>query len=84
MRPRAAVDQTYRAIPRGRGPVLWAVVVAVAAIDVIVILQALFPAVKGFRQGSAFNLNVHPVAVGTGGHGVMEGEERTQHEQIIS
>lgn len=59
---------------------LWAFVVAVAAIDVVVVLQATVPAMEGFGQGSAFHPNVHPEAAETGGHEVMEGRERAQDE----
>lgn len=59
---------------------LWAFVVAVAAIDVVVVLQASVPAVEGFGQGSAFHLNVRPGAAETGGHEATEGRERAQDE----
>lgn len=65
MWPRAAVDQMQRAAPHWRRPVLLVVVVTVATVDggvVVDVLEAAVPAVKGPGQGSAFNLNVHPVA----------------------
>lgn len=67
MRPRAAVDQMPGATPRWWGLVLLVVVVAVAAVDVVAVLEASVPAVEGSGQGGAFHLNVHPVAAGAGG-----------------
>lgn len=64
MGPRAAVDQMQRAAPHGWGLVL--LVVVVAAVDLVVDLEASVPAVEGSGQGGAFHLNVHPVAAGTG------------------
>lgn len=40
----------------------------VAAVDMVVGLEAAVPAVEGSGQRGAFDLNVHPVAAGTGRH----------------
>lgn len=64
MRPGAVVHQVERAAPQWRRLV---VLVAMAAVDVVAVLEASVPAVEGSGQGTAFNLNVHPVAVETGG-----------------
>lgn len=61
VRPRAAVHQMQWATP-GRGRPVG----SFAAVDVVVVLEASVPAVEGSGQRGAFNLNVRPVAAGTG------------------
>lgn len=64
----------YRATAHCWGPFLCLVVVAVVATNVGFVLQALFPAVQGFGQGGASNLNIHPGAAETERHALVETE----------
>lgn len=59
VRPRAAVNQMQGA-PSHRGGLVF--LVAVAAVDVELVLEAAVPAVERSGQGGAFHLNIHPVS----------------------
>lgn len=69
MRPRAAVDQLWKTTSHGRGRVL---LVAVAAVDVEVVMEAAVPAVEGSGEGDSFHSDVRPVPAVMGRPKVME------------